>query len=296
MFSHGFVCFRAFQAATGRHIRTRTALITSTVLSVDPCALLRCCDAAWQALLAAGRATAEPCAVNPGAATASNRPFLAAGAPAILPEFLQPSIPTKSNATWRNAEQRAADKAAKAARVAGLPPPAPPPPVRWLRVPQAGEGEGEGAAAPAILPAVLQPGQQERQLTGMEMWLPDIPAAALAGQLGGLRSPQKRAPGPWGLLGSGGGGKKQRLAAAPALDEDGTPLQPAPSHYKATPHSQEARDAKSGKGRKRLFLHPIIRTKDRCGKCSVRGRCCRCCCRLQLEGRAWGLWGRFLAS
>jgi hypothetical protein len=198
--------------------------------------------------------------------------LLAAGAPAILPEFLQPSIPTKSNATWRNAEQRAADKAAKAARVAGLPPPAPP--VRWLRVPQAGEGAA-AAAVPAILPAVLLPGQQERQLTGMEMWLPDIPAAALAGPLGGLRSPQKRAPGPWGLPGSGGG-KKQRLEAAPALDEDGNPLQAAPSHYKAAPHSQEARDAKSGKGRKRLFLHPIIRTKDRCGKCSVHGRC-YCC-------------------
>jgi hypothetical protein len=40
-------------------------------------------------------------------------PACRAGAPRLLPDFLQPSIPTKSNAPWKNKEQRAADRAAK---------------------------------------------------------------------------------------------------------------------------------------------------------------------------------------
>lgn len=197
----------------------------------------------------------------------------------MLPEFLQPSIPTKSNAAWKNAEQRAAEKAARLARVAGLPPPHPPLPERWVRVPVepalqlpaakgaagsdavAAESAAEGAevpaaaaAVPAVLPAVLPAGQQERQLSGLEVWLPAPPEDAADDGLGGLGSPYKRKG--WG---------KQ-----PLVDAEGRPLPPKKSY---APHSQEAQDAKSGKGRRRLFLHPIIRTRDRCGKCAVGDGC-----------------------
>lgn len=181
-----------------------------------------------------------------------------------LPEFLQPSIPTKSNAVWRNAEQRAADQVAKMA-AAGLVPP--PMPVRWLRVPDAGgdaggDGEGgedgapAGAAAALDLPAVLPPGEGERQLCGLEVFRPDPDPAATSGALAGLASPPKR----------GGWAKKQQQ---PQFGEDGLPL-PAGAKRGYAPHSQEARDAKSGRGRKRLFLHPVIRSRDRCGQCPVR--------------------------
>lgn len=186
---------------------------------------------------------------------ATTHPPVLAGAPAPLPEFLQPSIPTKSNAAWRNAEQRAADRAAKLT-AAGLAPP--PLPVRWVRVPDGGTGGGEEDAAPAALPitlpAVLPAGVTERQLSGLEVYFPDPDPGATA--LGGLASPPKR----------GGWGKKRLLG------EDGAPLAPGGSGPKRAyaPHSQEARDAKSGRGRKRLFLHPVIRQRDRCGKCPVR--------------------------
>lgn len=204
-----------------------------------------------------------------------------AGAPALLPEFLQPSIPTKSNAAWKNAEQRAAERAAKVAKAAGLPQ-LPPVPVRWVRVPdggppgggigaggsgmqdsqldsQQGSEEGGGTPAPAVvaLPAVLPPGEEDRQLCGLEVYFPAPEEASL----GGLGSPVKRKP--WK---SAGGAAKRPLL----LDDDGLPLAPAPAEHKSyAPHSQEARDAKSGKGKRRLFLHPVIRSRERCGKCSV---------------------------
>lgn len=190
-----------------------------------------------------------------------------------LPEFLQPSIPTKSNAAWRNAEQRAADRVAKLA-AAGLVPP--PMPVRWLRVPDAGGGGGGGdadgeegagggeegaapacAAAAVELPAVLPQGEGERQLCGLEEFHPDPDPAATSGALAGLASPPKR-PGGW-------------AKRAALVGEDGLPLAAGGKRGYA-PHSQEARDAKSGKGRKRLFLHPVIRSRDRCGQCPVRLR------------------------
>lgn len=206
-----------------------------------------------------------------------------AGAPALLPEFLQPSIPTKSNAAWKNAEQRAAERAAKVAKAAGLPQ-LPPVPVRWVRVPDGGppgvgpadgegpsgsgeqggqEGGGDGGAPlPTVvaLPAVLPPGQEERQLCGLEVYFPAPEDASL----GGLASPPKRKP--WT---SRGGAAKRPLL----LDDDGLPLPPPPPAARQgyAPHSQEARDAKSGKGKRRLFLHPVIRSRERCGKCSVSG-------------------------
>ena len=64
------------------------------------------------------------------------------------------------------------------------------------------------------------------------------------------------------------------------FDENGLPVAQAPPRSRpGIPLNQDARDAKSGKGRKRLFLHPIIRQRDRCGTCPVRaglvgGLCC----------------------
>ncbi|KAL4855186.1 hypothetical protein ACK3TF_004177 [Chlorella vulgaris] len=191
MFSHGFVCFRAFQAASG--------------------------------------------------------------APVVLPDYLQPSIPTKSNAPWKNKDQRAAAQAAKVAACKGLPPPPPPmptPEVRWLRLPL------DGTELP-VLPAVLPDGEQERQACSLEEYGSDLPQDS---SLAGLGSPPKRK---WA---SGGSGKQKKQRAWGEGDEE---EQEEGVSYSAAPHSQEARDAKSGKGRKRLFLHPIIRTRDRCGKCSA---------------------------
>lgn len=170
----------------------------------------------------------------------------------MLPDFLQPSIPTKSNAPWKNKEQRAADRAAREAHAQGLPPPMPEPEVRWVRVPL------EGEALPQ-LPAVLPPGEHDRQPCGLEEYGAGVPEPR--GGLGGLGSPPKRKQGAWGS--GGAANKKQR----PRDGEDGE--EGGLGRGAGMPHSQEARDAKSGKGRKRLFLHPIIRTRDRCGKCPV---------------------------
>ena len=130
-----------------------------------------------------------------------------------------------------------------------------------------GSGDGGGAArggeggegpppAAVVLPAVLPPGEQDRQLCGLEVYLP----APEDGGLGGLGSPPKRKP--WT---SGGGAAKRPLL----LDEDGLPLAAPRAKQGYAPHSQEARDAKSGKGKRRLFLHPVIRSRERCGKCAV---------------------------
>lgn len=188
------------------------------------------------------------------------------GAPVVLPDYLQPSIPTKSNAPWKNKDQRAAAQAAKVAASKGLPPPPPPmptPEVRWLRLPL------DGTELP-VLPAVLPDGEQERQACSLEEYGSDLPQDS---SLAGLGSPPKRK---WA---SGGSGKQKKQRAWGEGDED---EQEEGVSYSAAPHSQEARDAKSGKGRKRLFLHPIIRTRDRCGKCSVSGSA-RCCLLLDLQ-------------
>jgi hypothetical protein len=184
----------------------------------------------------------------------------------VLPDYLQPSIPTKSNAPWKNKDQRAAAQAAKVAASKGLPPPPPPmptPEVRWLRLPL------DGTELP-VLPAVLPDGEQERQACSLEEYGSDLPQDS---SLAGLGSPPKRK---WA---SGGSGKQKKQRAWGEGDEED---QEEGVSHSAAPHSQEARDAKSGKGRKRLFLHPIIRTRDRCGKCSVSGSA-RCCSVLDLQ-------------
>lgn len=170
------------------------------------------------------------------------------------------------------------------AKAAGLPQ-LPPVPVRWVRVPDGGppagaatsgasdeqgseeggaqsggEGTGEGdqPAAVVALPAVLPPGESDRQLCGLEVYFPAPEEPSLAG----LGSPHKRKP--WT---SATGAAKRPLL----LDEDGLPLPPPPPGERKgyAPHSQEAMDAKSGKGKRRLFLHPVIRNRERCGKCAV---------------------------
>lgn len=128
--------------------------------------------------------------------------------------------------------------------------------MRWLRVPASPE---EASAAQDALPAVLSAEEQERGATGLELFLPGLPDDPLAG----LGSPAKRKWGAakkWGGPGDGG----EAGEGEEGSDGDGPP-RPG-----GQPHSQEARDAKSGKGRRRLFLHPIIRSRERCGTCPVR--------------------------
>ncbi len=172
------------------------------------------------------------------------------------------------------------------AKAAGLPQ-LPPVPVRWVRVPDGGpragaaaggsnedEGSGEGGSqqgseegggegdqplpTAVALPAVLPAGESDRQLCGLEVYFPAPEEPSLAG----LGSPHKRKP--WT---SAAGAAKRPLL----LDEDGLPLPPPPPGERKgyAPHSQEAMDAKSGKGKRRLFLHPVIRNRERCGKCAV---------------------------
>jgi hypothetical protein len=115
--------------------------------------------------------------------------------------------------------------------------------------------------------AVLPPGEDERQACGLEEWGPGVPEpdGGGAGALGGLASPHKRKWGGGGVAkhashaggGSGGGDSEDEVGGAGRAPPRGAP------------HSREARDAKSGKGRRRLFLHPVIRSRDRCGTCPV---------------------------
>lgn len=130
--------------------------------------------------------------------------------------------------------------------------------MRWLRVPASPE---EAAAAQSALPAVLSPDEQERGATGLEVFLPGLPDDPLAG----LGSPAKRKWGASKKWGGPGGGEGRE-------GEEGDSDDGLPRRAGAQPHSQEARDAKSGKGRRRLFLHPIIRSRERCGTCPVRPR------------------------
>lgn len=176
-------------------------------------------------------------------------------APALLPHYLMPSIPSGSKTVWRNKDERAADRAAKAAKRAGLPPPPPPPPAVPL----------EPGGGPPAVPPTLADGAPRSSF-----WMEGEAGAAPAPQLL-LATPQKKRPPPPvstpsglpSLAGPGphtpdGGEKKQKRA----LEE---PRFGGPNE----PHTLEAALARSGRGRTRVNLHPIVRSSERCGQCKA---------------------------
>ena len=184
-------------------------------------------------------------------------------APALLPHFLMPSIPSANKQVWRNKEERAAVKAAKAAKRAAAMPPPRPPPVRTLHVPLF---PGDAAPLPPTLPAGAPPGASSLQVGVLPPRTAYVPGRQLP------TTPQKRPLPPVSVAGASGlsqygpdtpeaGEKRQKQQRS----QDGTPRFGGPNE----PKTLDAALAKSGRGRTRVNLHPIVRSTQRCGHCKA---------------------------
>jgi hypothetical protein len=162
-------------------------------------------------------------------------------APRPLPAFLVPTVPNPAKKTvWRNKDERAADRAAKAAR-------------RGVALPPTSAWRAGGPAAVRAVRAPLGPGD----LAAPPPTLVDG-AARAAGALEGPLTPEAA----WRRAGVAGAGGAAAAAAARRFE---LPRFGAPGQ----PRSLEAALNKSGRGRTRVNLFPIVRSTARCGVCKA---------------------------
>lgn len=163
-------------------------------------------------------------------------------APRLLPHFLMPSVPTASTSTWKNKTERAAIKAAKSAMMA------------------AKNGNTDNNNLISIDPPFQVQQQQQRntrvlQGAGTTTTLtpppandPFIPIAA--------RNLKKRRT--YGITDDR---FNPMFSSFPGFNEVSTKTP-------GSPMTQEAMDAKSGKGKsKRRKFGPIIKSSEKCGTC-----------------------------
>ncbi len=168
-------------------------------------------------------------------------------APMLLPHFLMPSIPTTTTSTWKNKTERAAIKAAKLATMAA----------------KNGGGGGNNTINGVYPPYSQQSPQQQQQ-----QWINNNNNNNNGLIQGGVGT----ANDPLNPLVAVPKRKKKKDHSLADGRFDPMYLSQAPVRYKptktGTPMTQEAMDAKSGKGRsRRRTFGPIIKSSQKCGNC-----------------------------